>query len=65
MGLEQQPGRIVVNTGVGQCEKVDQAEVNEYSFIGDDRVHHYNIDGKEVSVNQYKKIVKRIRDTQF
>lgn len=65
MGFKQPEGRIVVNTGVGSCDKVDPAEVSEYGLKGDDQIHHYNVDGQIVTINRFKKAVKDLRKIKY
>lgn len=65
MSLKQPAGRIVVNTGVGNCNKVNPADINEYSFLGDDRVHRYMVDGKPVVINRFKKAIDELSKTKF
>lgn len=65
MSLKQPVGRIVVNTGVGNCDKINPADIDEYRFLGDDRVHRYMVDGKLVAINQFKKEIKQLSRTKF
>lgn len=65
MSLKQPAGRIVVNTGVGNCEKVNVSQINEYSFLGDDRVHRYKVNGRPVAVNCFKKTLKQLGKIKF
>lgn len=65
MSLKQPVGRIVVNTGVGNCDKINPADIDEYRFLGDDRVHRYMVDGKPVVINRFKKAIDELSKTKF
>ena len=65
MGLSQPAGRIVVNTGVGDCGKIDLSEVSEFGYIGGDEVRHYTVKGKPVTINRFKKAIKELEKAKF
>lgn len=67
MSLKQPPGRIVVNTPAGQLpiSPVNPADINEFSFLGDDKVHCFRVDGKEVCINRFKKAIDELSKTKF
>ena len=65
MSLKQPAGRILVNTGVGNCDKINPADINEYRFVGDNRVHRYMVDGKPIAINRYKKAIEELSMTKF
>lgn len=65
MSLKQPSGRIVINTPVGNCDEINPADINEFSFKGDDRVHRYIVDGKPVVINRFKKAIDELSKTKF
>ena len=65
MSFKQPEGRIVVNTGVGRCDKVDPAEISEYGFKADGQVYDYSVDGEIVTVNRFRQSVKDLQKIKY
>lgn len=50
---------------MGNCDKVNPADVDEFSFLGDDRVHRYTVNDEIVEINKFKKALEELGKTRF